>query len=143
MVDLDVLAAKLRELAERIARVREHRLPGAAALAADRDALDLVSFNLLLAVQACMDVASHLIADEDWLPTATAAQSFERLAEHRVISAETAAVLGQAAGLRNVVAHGYAGVDPEQIHRASTEGLTDLERFSSEVSSWVSGRASS
>jgi hypothetical protein len=41
MVDLDVLAAKLRELAERISRARGHCPPTAAALAADPDALDL------------------------------------------------------------------------------------------------------
>jgi uncharacterized protein YutE (UPF0331/DUF86 family) len=33
-------------------------------LASDRDALDLVAFNLMLAVQAACDPASHLIADE-------------------------------------------------------------------------------
>jgi uncharacterized protein YutE (UPF0331/DUF86 family) len=143
MVDLDVLAAKLRELAERLARVREHCRPDAAALAGDRDALDLVSFNLMLAVQVCVDVASHLIADEGWPLAATAAQSFQRLFEHGVISQGVADMLGRATGLRNVVAHGYAGVDPEQIHRAATEGLADLERFASEVGAWVSGRASS
>lgn len=47
MVDRDVIAAKLAELADRIERVRGHRPADAEALAADRDAFDLVSFNLL------------------------------------------------------------------------------------------------
>jgi hypothetical protein len=68
MVDLDLIAAKLAELADRVARVRKHRPASAEVLAADRDALDLVSFNLMLAVQSCLDVASHLIADEGWPP---------------------------------------------------------------------------
>jgi len=68
MVDADVIAAKLGELADRVGRVRQHRPADADALAADRDALDLVSFNLMLAVQACTDIASHLIADEGWPP---------------------------------------------------------------------------
>ncbi len=46
MVNLTLLATKLAELAARVARVRTHRKSDAEALGADRDALDLVSFNL-------------------------------------------------------------------------------------------------
>lgn len=137
MVDTNVVAAKLRELTERIARVRLHCPPRAADLAADPDALDLVSFNLMLAVQICVDLASHLISDENWPPAATYAEAFQRLYEHGVLSQGTANVLGSAAGLRNVVAHGYAGVDPALIHDAAVNGLTDLERFAVEVSAWI------
>jgi len=140
MVDTNLVAAKLRELAERIERVRKHCPSAAADLAADLDALDLVSFNLMLAVQACADLASHLISDEDWPPAGTYAEAFQRLHEHGVLSRDTAAILGRATGLRNVVAHGYAEVDPELIHGAAVHGLGDLERFSREVSAWVEGR---
>jgi uncharacterized protein YutE (UPF0331/DUF86 family) len=140
VVDTNLVAAKLRELAERIARVRLHCPPEAADLAADADALDLVSFNLMLAVQACVDLASHLISDEDWSPAETYAEAFQRLHEHGVLSRETADILGSATGLRNVVAHGYADVDPELIHRAAVHGLADLERFAAEVSAWIKSR---
>lgn len=142
MVDTNLVTAKLRELAERIARVRMHCPPQASDLAADPDALDLVSFNLMLAVQTGVDLASHLISDEDWPPAATYAEAFQRLYEHGVLSQQTADTLGRAAGLRNVVAHGYGGVDPELIHRAAAHGLADLERFSREVSAWIEGRLS-
>ena len=140
MVDTNLVAAKLRELAERIARVRTHCPPEAADLDDDPDALDLVSFNLMLAVQACLDLASHLISDEGWPPAATYAEAFQRLHEHGVLSREIAEVLGKATGLRNVVAHGYAGVDTDLIHRAATHGLSDLEQFAREVGAWVKRR---
>lgn len=53
----DIVAAKLAELADRIHRVRTHVPASADDLANSRDTLDLVSFNLMLAVQACADVA--------------------------------------------------------------------------------------
>ncbi len=55
MVDADLVVAKLAELRKRIDRVRAHSPGDQAALAADVDALDLVSFNLLLCVQAALD----------------------------------------------------------------------------------------
>jgi hypothetical protein len=46
------MAAKLAELEDRIERVRSHRTATADELAAQRDALDLVAFNLMLSVQS-------------------------------------------------------------------------------------------
>jgi len=115
VVDTNLVAAKLRELAERIARVRSHCPPEASDLAADPDALDLVSFNLLLAVQACLDVASHLISDENWPPANTYADAFQRLSEHGVLTRDTADTLGSArlAECRGTrLCGGRSGADP-------------------------------
>ncbi len=69
MVSRDLLALKLAELEDRVERVRTHTPESVEALKADRDALDLVAFNLMLSVQACTDIAAHFIADAGW-PTA-------------------------------------------------------------------------
>lgn len=143
MVRADVVSAKLADLADRIERVRAHRKPDADSLRADRDALDLVSFNLMLAVQICADVASHVIADESWPAAKNLAQSFTRLSEHGVIDARTATALGRAVGLRNVVAHGYAGVDAAMVHAASVSGLDDLDGFARQVAAWTKARVAS
>lgn len=137
MVDRDVVLAKLAELTERIARVRSHCPPDAAALTTDLDTRDLVAFNLMLAVQHCLDIASHVIADERWRPATTLAGAFHRLADHGVLTRGTADALGRAAGLRNVVAHGYAGVDVGFLHQGATAGLGDLEAFAREVATWI------
>jgi len=137
VLDLDVIEAKLRALTDRIGRVRDHRPAFADALAADRDVLDLVSFNLMLAVQACTDIASHLIADEGWPPAKDLADAFHRLHEHGVIAEETSQALVRATGLRNIVTHIDAQADPELVFRVATSGLEDLERFSREVAGWV------
>lgn len=138
MVNANVVTAKLRDLADSIAQVRRHRPDDAAVLADERDVRDLVSFNLMLAVQACSDIASHLIADEGWPPAPNVAESFRLLQERGVLSEPVAAALGQAASLRNVIAHGYSKADHIRIHRAAVDGLADLERFAAEVSAWVS-----
>jgi len=109
-------------------------------LGRDRDALDLVAFNLMRVVQSCADIASHLIADEGWPAAASLGAAFERLREEHVISAPVCEALTRAVGLHNVVAHGYAGVRPEMIHAAATAGLADLEGFSKEVATRTENR---
>jgi len=51
-----------------------------------------------------------------------------------------AEALGQAAGFRNVVAHGYAGIDLDTMHRAATTRLEDLDSFAREVATWLRRR---
>jgi len=142
MVDQALVGAKLAELADRIARARSRCPPTLDELRADRDALDLVSFNLMLAVQSCSDLVSHLIADEGWPAAASQAAGFNRLRDQGVISAGTAAALCRAVGLRNVVAHGYGGINPAMVFAAATRGTADLEAFAREVAGWVEQRAS-
>lgn len=142
MVQQEIVLRKLSELDQRVARVRAHRRATADDLAADRDALDLVAFNLMLAVQAATDLATHLIADEGWASPPTVGESFDRLAEHQVITHKTAAAMRRAVSFRNVVAHGYAGIDVTATHAASTVGLDDLDGFGREVATWLEHRAS-
>lgn len=137
MTDRDVVTAKLAELDDRVARVRANVRGSASELASDRDASDLVAFNLMLAVQTCLDVASHIIADEGWPPAATLAESFHRLGERGVITAATDATLGRAASFRDVVAHGYGRVVAELLFAAATDGVRDLERLAHEIASWM------
>ena len=133
MIDRALVASKLGELAEHVARVRTRRTVTAEDLRRDRDALDLVSFNLMLAVQACADVASHVIADEGWPPATSLGAAFERLRDRDVITAPVCEALVRGVGLRNITAHGYAGVRSEMVHAAGTTGLADLETFAREV----------
>jgi uncharacterized protein YutE (UPF0331/DUF86 family) len=137
VVDADLIASKLSELADRVARVREHARPTAQELGADRDALELVSFNLMLAVQTCADIASHLIADEGWPPARNLTEGFERLAQHGVLEPATSRQLQKAVGLRNVVVHGYGHVDVGMVHAAATVGVGDLDAFARQVGGWV------
>lgn len=137
MVRVDVVTAKLAELGARIARVRSHAPATADALRSDQDALDLVAFNLMLCVQSAADIASHVVADEGWRPALTLADAFDRLRENGVLTKPTADAMAQAAELRNVVAHGYAGIDIEMVFAAASRGVDDLDAFASELAVWL------
>lgn len=137
MVDAAIVAAKLGEIEARVGRLQELRPRSVDELIGSRDRLDLVCFNLFVAVQSCLDLASHVIADAGWAPPATMGDSFRVLAEHGVIAQGTAEALARAAGFRNVVAHGYATLDASLAFTAATDGLDDLQRFAGEVASWV------
>ncbi len=141
MVDRDLVAAKLAELADRLSRVRAKCPLTAESFKTDRDALDLVSFNLMLAVQSCSDIACHIIADEGWSAPTTQASAYQQLHDQGVITKGTTQALSNAIGLRNVVAHGYAGINPAMVHAAATRSVEDLGKFAREVAAWMMARS--
>lgn len=142
IVDRHLAAAKLAELDDRLVRIRVRCPATVDELRADRDALDLVSFNLMLAVQSCLDIAGQLIVHEGWPAATSLPRAFDRIRDEGVISASTAAALGRAVALRNLVAVGEAGEHPDVVHAAATRGLDDFEAFAREVAKWISTRES-
>jgi uncharacterized protein YutE (UPF0331/DUF86 family) len=90
---------------------------------------DLAAFYLLLAIQECIDLAAHWVADAGWTVPDDAASTFDLLAQHEVIDRDLAPALRLAAGLRNRIAHGYAMLDYGRIHAESRSGIQALRRF--------------
>ena len=88
-------------------------------------------------------LSAAIVADEGWRPAVTLAEAFERLRENGVVTKPTADAMAKAAGLRNVVAHGYAGVDIEMVFAAASRGVSDLDAFAAEVAAWLQARMAS
>ncbi len=112
----------------------EARLSRSAAdFLADPDAQDLASFHLFLAIQECIDLAAHWVADARWGSPDEASATFDLLAHHGAIDRDLAARMRGAVGLRNRIAHGYSTLDQARIHGEYHEGITTLRRFLARV----------
>ncbi len=96
---------------------------------ADRRGRDLALFYLFLAIQECIDLAAHWVADEGWEPPDDAGSAFDVLADRGVIARPVADGLRGAAGLRNRIAHGYAMLDYRRVQEESREGICPLRAF--------------
>jgi len=129
MVDSGLLALRVAAVRDAVARIRAVLPADADAFAADRTTREVVVLNLFVAVQDCLSLATHWLADAGWeVPTAYGAV-FEQLAEHEVIDATLADRLAAASGLRNLIAHRYGALDWRRIHAIASEDLDDLLAF--------------
>jgi uncharacterized protein YutE (UPF0331/DUF86 family) len=70
-MDREVIEQKLESLRRCLQRVAEKCPPDPATLGRDPDLQDIVTLNLTRAVQLCVDLGAHLIADLDVLPPDT------------------------------------------------------------------------
>jgi uncharacterized protein YutE (UPF0331/DUF86 family) len=95
----------------------------------DRRERDLAMFYLFLAIQECIDLAAHWIADENLPPADDYGASFRVLADHGRIDPGLARQMAAASGLRNQIAQGYATVDAVRVHEEAPEGIEAMRRF--------------
>lgn len=85
------------------------------------------------AAQACIDLASHVIASEGWRVPQDYGDTFTVLAERGVVSDELAARLRALAGLRNLLVHLYDEVDDDRVAREAHAGTDDIDALSRAV----------
>lgn len=90
-----------------------------------------VEHTLQIAIQAALDVASHIVADDRLGEPRTNRELFDLLERYGWIPADLAASLRQMAGFRNILVHGYEIVDlalVEEIVRNDLDGLLSFVR---------------
>lgn len=85
------------------------------------------------AVQACIDLANHVIASEGWRVPQDYGDAFTVLREQDVIDAALAERLGALAGLRNLLVHLYDEIDDDRVAQETAAGLHDLDGFATSV----------
>lgn len=137
VVDGDLLRRKLTELAEYVTQVSEYRDLTVERYRADWKTQRIVERTLQIAIEACLDIASHVIADRRLRAPSTYAETFEILGEAGLISSSLGQVMVEMTGFRNVVVHEYARVDADVVVRILRDHLEDFRRFEGEALQWL------
>jgi uncharacterized protein YutE (UPF0331/DUF86 family) len=88
-----------------------------------------VEHTLQVAIQAALDVASHIVSEQRLGEPETNRELFVLLVGGGWISSELAGTLAQMAGFRNVLVHGYAKVNLDRVRDVVEHGLDDLLAF--------------
>jgi uncharacterized protein YutE (UPF0331/DUF86 family) len=129
MVDNTLLAAKIAAVRDAVDRIRSVLPADSDVFAADRTTREVVVLNLFVALQECLSLAAHWLADEGLDVPQSYAELFRRLGERGVIPPDLAHRLAAASGLRNLVAHQYGVLNWTRIHAIASERLADLLAF--------------
>ena len=128
MVDEDRISARLRRLDAELRFLESVRERGWQHYTSTRETRLATERSLQVALQVCLDVGAHLVA-ELGLPTPNGyAEVFEVLGRQGLVEADLAGRLGEAARQRNLLVHLYDDVDDRLVF-ASLDRLEDLRGF--------------
>lgn len=126
MVDRDVVLAKADVIDHSIRRIRDLRK-------GDRleplDVEEITLLNLQRAVQATLDIASHIVASEGLGLPDSLASAFSLLERNGIIDSPMSGRLRRMVGFRNILIHNYQTVDLEIVEDIAENRLEDLTSF--------------
>lgn len=131
MTDPELIAKKLGEIETCVRELRTLAQP-------DRIRQDIrerrfVEHTLQLAIQAALDVASHIVSDERLGEPRTNRELFDLLERHGWVAPDLAKTLRNMVGFRNVLVHGYDTVDLAVVEDVLRSHLDDLLDFVSVI----------
>ncbi len=134
-MDKEVVSAKLEALRRCLQRIKDRTPASAAGLLEDYDRQDIICVNLERAVQTCVDLAAHIIAQSDLPAPGSMVEGFEQLGRLGLISEELAVRMKKAVGFRNVAVHAYREINWAMVYTIITTHLTDFADYARAISS--------
>lgn len=129
MVDPARLETLLDHIATELAVLADLRERGDHDLLDDPTAIRAVKYAFVVAIEAAIDTAEHIIASEGLRAAESFADAFAVLEEAGLLDTELAASLGDAARFRNLLVHNYADVDDRRVVAILRSRLDDLHSF--------------
>jgi len=131
MTDSELVAKKLAFVETCVRELRTLARPER--IAEDVRERRFVEHTLQLAIQAALDVGSHLVSDERLGEPDTSRDVFRLLARAGIVSEDLGARLERMAGFRNVVVHLYQDVDVGIVRDVVENHLDDLLQFAAAI----------
>jgi uncharacterized protein YutE (UPF0331/DUF86 family) len=127
VTDPELVAKKLARIETCVRELQSLARPEA--IRADVREERFVEHTLQIAIQAALDVASHIVSDERLGEPETNRALFDLLARAGKLPADLAATLRDMAGFRNVIVHGYQDVDLAVVEDVLRNHPGDLLAF--------------
>ena len=136
MIDAALISKKLAFIETCVRELRE--LADLDRLNSDIREQRFVQHTLQLALQAALDVSSHLVSARRLGEPETNRELFGLMVREGLITTELAPSLQAMAGLRNILVRGYQQVDNEIVRDVVENHLDDLVQFASELRATLS-----
>lgn len=127
MTDQDLVAKKLAFIETCLRELSQQARPDS--LSTDVREMRFVEHTLQIAIQAALDVASHIVSDNRLGEPRTNRDLFDLLGRHGWITPALASVMRDMGGFRNVLVRGYAEVDVSVVRDVLDRHLPDFEAF--------------
>jgi uncharacterized protein YutE (UPF0331/DUF86 family) len=112
VVDRDLLLRKLAELDQYVDQLAEFRTVTVEAYRNDWRTQRIVERTLQIAIEGCLDVANHVVADRQLRVASTYAEIFEVLGEAGLLEPGLRNAMVRMARFRNLLVHDYSSSTP-------------------------------
>ena len=133
MTDVELLEKKLAFIETCVRELRQLGRPEH--IADDIREHRFIAYTLQIAIQAALDIASHIVSDRRLGEPRTNQELFALLQQDHWLSPALTETMHKMVGFRNIVVHGYQSVDPRIMRDIVEHRLDDLLAFTTAIKS--------
>lgn len=103
----------------------------------DNRAKKFVERSLHIIIEACIDIAQHIISDEGFREAETYKETFIVLMENGIIPEPEIKTYEKIAMFRNLLVHYYEKIDDEIVYALFKNKLSDFEKYISYILKYI------
>ena len=129
MVDVEVIKQRLNQLSTSINKIERFKEMSLEEFLKDDIIQDVVEYNLFIAINMMIDIATHIVVDNNMGSPETLGEAFNILNKEKYLNDEETKVYRNMVGLRNILSHEYINIDKKIIYSILKNNLIDIKKF--------------
>ncbi|CAN2043157.1 DUF86 domain-containing protein [Candidatus Magnetomoraceae bacterium gMMP-1] len=106
----------------------------------DKRARRFVERTLHILIEACIDIAQHIISDEKLREPVSYRDIFTVLAENNILQVDDLKKFENMASFRNLIVHYYERVDDEIVYGIFKRNLSDFDLFLKRIGDYLKSK---
>ncbi|MBI5327590.1 MAG: DUF86 domain-containing protein [Deltaproteobacteria bacterium] len=130
---MEVVKRKLGLLAEYLKDLKEYERVSYVQYTGSKMLSRYIERTLHLAIEVCLDIASHIISIKGFREAKDNKDMFEILTEEGIIPEKLKHPLTEMAKFRNIIVHGYEKIDAAYVVKVLQKDLKDFDAFAESI----------
>lgn len=137
MISKDVVNAMIDLIDENIRLIEEIRSQGYESFSGSFRDIQAAKHSLQEAIEACLDIGSHIIAEKGFRRPENYKEIFKVLEEEGIIDSELSIKLQEMAQFRNLLVHMYGKIDTRRLYIIMSDDLKDIQGFAKSILKYI------
>jgi len=133
MIDKEVVEKRVDIIDENMRYLHEVRDIDEKDFISNFEKIQASKHSLQETMEACLDIANHIMAAEGFPRAEEYGQFFTTLAERGIIDKSLGRKLSEMAKFRNLLVHRYSQISSRELYRILNENLGDIEEYVKEI----------
>ncbi len=129
MVDVEVIKQRLVQLSTSLNKIERFKDLSLEGFLNDDIIQDVVEYNLFIAINMMIDIATHIVVDNNIGNPKTLGEAFDILNKEEYLSDDETKSYRNMVGLRNILSHEYVNIDKNIIYNIMENKLVDIKKF--------------
>ncbi|NLW40436.1 MAG: DUF86 domain-containing protein [Tissierellia bacterium] len=129
MVNVEVIKQRLNQLSTSLKKIERFKGISLEEFLEDDIIQDVIEYNLFIAINMMIDIATHIVVDNNMGNPETLGQAFSILNKEKYLNDEETEIYRKMVGLRNILSHEYLKIDKNIIYNIFKNNLGHIKKF--------------